>query len=304
MPTIYPSAIARACSVLDESPAFKDLPDGYLRVVIRIVKKIRLSCPKSPIFASRGTIAQESGKSVETVGRAVKWLEDRNLIQRAQKARAGLRGSSSPITPTDGLLEALALADQAPQEAKENQASPVSQDASKSIPLKQSKERQPDRPAPFVKIDGCALPSELAWLVTRNAMKATGVLSLMKLASSKKQRLSDVVQASKKYLEGLTDRGLFAYLRKLVMQDKDYRAVVQVEAQQHQAANDKERVTRKSVELEGRAYRTRDGKVQVFVKAKGFLQQIANGISGYRPMDVGFLDAIDEGRLVPMVMAS
>lgn len=304
MPTIYPSAIARACSVLDESPVFKDLPDGYLRVVIRIVKKIRLSCPKSPIFASRGTIAQESGKSVETVGRVVKWLEDRNLIQRAQKARAGLRGSSSPITPTDGLLEALALADQAPQEAKENQASPVSQDASKSTPLKQSKERQPDRPAPFVKIDGCALPSELAWLVTRNAMKATGVLSLMKLASSKKQRLSDVVQASRKYLEGLTDRGLFAYLRKLVVQDKDYRAVVQVEVQQHQAANDKERVARKSVELEGRAYRTRDGKVQVFVKAKGFLQQIANGISGYRPMDVGFLDAIDEGRLVPLVMAS
>ncbi len=135
-------------------------------------------------------------------------------------------------------------------------------------------------------------------------MRPTGVLSLMKLASSKKQRLSDVVQASRKYLEGLTDRGLFAYLRKLVVQDKDYRAVVQVEAQQHQAANDKERVTRKSVELEGRAYRTRDGKVQVFVKAKGFLQQIANGISGYRPMDVGFLDAIDEGRLVPMVMAS
>lgn len=304
MPTIYPSAIARACSVLDESPVFKDLPDGYLRVVIRIVKKIRLSCPKSPIFASRGTIAQESGKSVETVGRVVKWLEDRNLIQRAQKARAGLRGSSSPITPTDGLLEALALADQAPREAKENPASPVSQDASKSTPLKQSKERQPDRPAPFVRIDGCALPSELAWLVTRNDMKPAGVLSLMKLASSKKQRLSDVVQASRKYLEGLTDRGLFAYLRKLVVQDKDYRAVVQVEVQQHQAANDKERVARKSVELEGRAYRTRDGKVQVFVKAKGFLQQIANGISGYRPMDVGFLDAIDEGRLVPLVMAS
>ena len=32
-PTVYPSMIARACSALDESPLFRDMPDGYLRVM-------------------------------------------------------------------------------------------------------------------------------------------------------------------------------------------------------------------------------------------------------------------------------
>lgn len=316
--TAYPSAIARACAAIDEAPVFRDLPDGYIRVVVRIIKKIRLSCLKSPIYASRSTIAQESGKSVETVGRVVKWLEERNLIEREQIARRGLKGSSSPIRPTDRLLEALTLRQQptSPLDTTVSHVtpedevihspegpSPVRADGSKSTHQKQSKEIHPASPAPFVKIEGCALPTELTWLVTRNALKATGVLSLMKLASSKKQRLSDVVQASRKYLEGLTDRGLFAYLRKLVMQDRDYRAVVQQDVQAQADVQMKARVASKSVELEGRAYRTRDGKIQVFVRPNGFLEEVGADRRGFRPMDGRFLTAIDEGRLVPFVPA-
>ena len=305
----YPSAIARACAAIDEAAVFRDLPDGYLRVVVRIVKKIRLACLKSPIYAARATLARESGKSVETVGRVVKWLEARGLIEREQIARKGLKGSSSPITPTERLLEALTLTGQ-PTLAQATDSNlvihrppaepPVRADASKSTHREQSKENQPATPAPFVKIEGCALPAELAWLVVRNDLKPTGVLSLMKLASSRKQRLSDVVQASRKYLEGLTDRGLFAYLRKLVLQDKDYRAVVQHEAQAHQADADRARVARKAVEREGRAFRTRDNRIQVFVRPNGLVEQIGPDRRGFRPIDVAFLNAIDDGRLVPM----
>jgi hypothetical protein len=172
-------------------------------------------------------------------------------------------------------------------------------DASKSTLPQQSKENQPARPAPFVKIEGCTLPSELAWLVTRNDLKVTGVLALMKLAGSRKQRLSDIVAASKKYLEGLTDRSLFAYLRKLVMQDRDYRAVVEDEVKAHQASQNKARLARKAVELEGRAFKTRDGRIQLFVKENGILHQVAPDRAGYRPMDQAFLEAIEDGRLVP-----
>jgi hypothetical protein len=178
--------------------------------------------------------------------------------------------------------------------------SAVRLDASKSTLPQQSKENQPARPAPFVKIEGCTLPSELAWLVTRNDLKVTGVLALMKLAGSRKQRLSDIVAASKKYLEGLTDRSLFAYLRKLVMQDRDYRAVVEEEVKAHQASQDKARLARKAVELEGRAFKTRDGRIQLFVKANGMLHQVAPDRAGYRPLDRAFLDAIEDGRLVPV----
>lgn len=106
---VYPGAIARACSALDESPLFESMPDGYIRVVIRIIKKISLSRLSSPITASRETLARESKKSLETVHRAVRWLEAHEFIQRNQKARAGLRGSSSPIKPTQKLLDALLL---------------------------------------------------------------------------------------------------------------------------------------------------------------------------------------------------
>ena len=106
---VYPGAISRACAALDESPMFESMPDGYIRVVIRIIKKINLSRLSSPITASRETLAREAKKSLETVHRAVRWLESHALIQRDQKARAGLRGSSSPILPTQKLLDALLL---------------------------------------------------------------------------------------------------------------------------------------------------------------------------------------------------
>ena len=127
---VYPGAIARACSVLDESPLFESMPDGYIRVVIRIIKKISLSRLSSPITASRETLAKESKKSLETVHRAVRWLETHEFIQRDQKARAGLRGSSSPIRPTQKLLDALLLtaehmALQHPDRVRKSQEPPI-----------------------------------------------------------------------------------------------------------------------------------------------------------------------------------
>ena len=317
--TAYPSAIARACAAIDEARVFRDLPDGYIRIVVRIIKKIRLSCLKSPIYASRGTIAKESGKSVETVGRAVKWLEDNGLIERTQKARNGLRGSTSPITPTDALIEALTLRGKSSaqplkmthtsghsgltldvQETGASKGSPVTADASLStLPRTQSKERQPDKPAAYVRKDGVFIPSDVAWLVDQKGLRATAVLKLMKLAKDNQQRLSDVVQATRQYLDVLADNGLFAYLRKLVTQDRDYRYVVQQESRGLQAAQLKQRLEQKSVELEGRSFATRDGQIRVFVQAKGMLKVLdARRGTGYRPMDAAFLDALDEGRLI------
>lgn len=78
--------------------------------MLRLVKKINLVKPGSPIFARRETLAREAGKSVETVGRALRWLENAGLIQREQEeARPGLRGSEAHIYPTDRLIQALGI---------------------------------------------------------------------------------------------------------------------------------------------------------------------------------------------------
>lgn len=322
---VYPSAIARACALLDESPVFATLPDGYIKVVVRIIKKINLSRLSSAITASRGTLAAESGKSVETVGRVIKWLEERGLIQRFQKARAGLRGSSSPIVPTKLLLDALLLTQHKqespnqrrvpgveasikdgraagmspasyPQEAA---GSTVTADASISVnPGKQSKEIQPGTASAFVRFGGIALPTDLAWLVREQGMSATGVLSLMKRARQINQRLSDVVTLTQKYLRVLKGRALFAYLRALLSKDRDYGYQAREDHKAHQDLQARKRLEEKSQALLGRRFQTRDGKTIISLETLGILTIFRNGRYFGEPISQAFLNALDDGRIV------
>lgn len=67
----YPYAIVRACSELPYAPAFVEMPDGFLRIVLKIVQKINLLNPFSEIFASRQTLADESGShSIQSIERS------------------------------------------------------------------------------------------------------------------------------------------------------------------------------------------------------------------------------------------
>ena len=288
VPTIYPSHIARACASLDESPLFKTMPDGYLRVLLRIIKKINLSCPFSPIFASRGTIAQESGKSIETVHRVVKWLEDSGLIEREQKARAGLRGSSSPLVPTRKLLDALLLS-QAPQERSSAQA---------IKPTSHSSTRAQQMRSAFVRVGKATLPSDIAWLSTRNGLAPTGVLKLMSLAKKAKQRLSDVVAATAQYLEGLSGRALYAYIKALLSKDKDYGYVAKQAESEAEVERDQDYLKEKAEALDGRSFSNKDGSIQITVQ-EGVLMETRNGNRAVRMMCKSFLEALEAGRLRP-----
>lgn len=108
-PVLYPSLIHRACSLLDEWDLLREQPDCFLRVIFRIVKKVNLKRPTAAVFAKRATLASESGQSVQTVNRAIKWLEAEGFITRTKKAHRGLRGSSSPLVPTPKFLKLLML---------------------------------------------------------------------------------------------------------------------------------------------------------------------------------------------------
>lgn len=106
---LYPSLIHRACSILDEWDFLREQPACFIRVIFRIVKKVNLKRPNAAVFARRATLAKESGQSVETVNRAIKWLEAEGFITRTKKAHPGLRGSSSPLVPTPKFLTLLML---------------------------------------------------------------------------------------------------------------------------------------------------------------------------------------------------
>lgn len=304
---VYPSAIARACSALDETALFRDLPDGYFRVLIRIVKKINLSRLVAPIVASRSTLAKESGKSVETVHRVVRWLEERGLVQRSQKARAGLRGSSSPLVPTPALLDALMLTNAPASTAGHARQSAV---ASLALPAQGSEKQEAATPAAtqpsanksgaFVQFGAMKLPADLAWLVNDHGLKASGVLQLMKRARLAQQRLSDVVAATRQYLERLEGRALYAYLRALLGKGRDFADKVRENVGEAKAQQAREYLRQKAEALAGRQFMSRDASLYVLVDESGMLIETREGRRGARPMCQSFLDAIEAGRLVPV----
>lgn len=306
VPTVvYPSLISRACAALDESPVFKDMPDGYLRVILRIIKKINLKRISSPILASRTKIAEESGKSVETVHRVVRWLEEHGLVERERRARPDLRGSTSPLVPTKRLLDALLLSEQARTSVNESHPNKMtSKDNSfvrsevKAIPLtKKVTTHSVDGDGTFERIGNVRLPKDLIWLVKEKNVKSSGILQLMKLARQVNQRLSTVVAATRKYLEGLHGRDLYAYLRALLSKGKDfgYRAAEEIKLSAD--TQESEYLKQKAQALAGRTFQNRDQTLKVTVDTSGFLIEVRNGHRTARPFCRSFLEAIESGRL-------
>ena len=271
---------------MDELPVFKELPDGFLRVVVRIVKKINLRAPRSAVVASRSTLAAESGKSVETVHRAIRWLEEHGLIERDQKARAGLRGSSSPLVPTQRLLEALLLTPEA--EAQIKKAKHVAPASASASPAREC-----------VRVGGFTLPTDLAWIAQQGGLSASAVLLLMRLAKQSQQRLSDVVAATRQYLEPLKGRSLFSYLRKLLLKGQDFTWKATEQKEQHRETQLQDHLKHKAEDMAGQKFQNRDGSLQVEVDATGMLRETRNGISVMRFFTENFLDALSARRLIP-----
>lgn len=334
--TIYPVAIQRACAALDEAPVFKGLPDGYLRVVLRLIKKINLAQLTAPIVASRATLARESGRSVETVGRAIAWLEEHKLITRTQKAQPGLRGSSAPITPTRALLAALELRGISgsrgvfspssggvfpPQQPSGYpQATPglaVKPDVSISLTPEglQSKETtssagssaNPQTTAKTVVVGKYRLPIDLAPLVVKQGLAPTGLMSLMSIARKAGQRLSDVVQVARAWIVGLQGRQVYAYLLTLIRQGKDYRyirSVQQDEAAMAAAARaDAARLVVKANDWLNRKFVCATGGF-VTVEPGGWLLFRTPGPTGKliessRKLDIDFVRAVERGQVQP-----
>ena len=300
----FPYPITRACTALPHLPAFTALPDGFLLIVMRIVQKINLSRPFSEIFATRITLSEESGKSLDTVHRAVKWLEDHGFIERERKAKLGYRGSKSPLNPTQAFLESLGIVDaqgqpfaykplptgtQAHREAQE----PVSKGQSDgaSAPAGDRAARQ------FTRIAGVAIPVDLAWLCTKG-MSAFGVLALMREAKSAKQRLSDIFQSCRKYLEDLPKNGIYAYLLKLIRSGRDFSHLCNEKQNEEKEKENSEYLSRKLEDLDGSSFTSKKSGA-VFTVTDGVLVEIRNGTRVIRMMGQSFLDGIAEGRLVP-----
>lgn len=298
-PKYFPAPITRAVFRLHDSDSFKDLPDGFIRIVISIIKKIDLSSPRKSIFANRTTIAEESGKSVETVQRAIKWLEDKGFFERQQIANPGQRGSRSPLTPTDLFLEAVELHPEglrfSPGQHHANNAG-----ASSSARASISPEGTPAAGTPsqgrFVRHEGMTIPADLVWLCREHALRPSAVLQLMGLASKAGKRLSTVIEATKQYLLALHGRELYAYIKALLSKDRDFGQVLKEKSEEQESSQNSEFLREKAQILEGRTFSNADGTTRYAIE-DGLLVVLKDGRRAVAQLTEKFLDSIHCGRV-------
>lgn len=325
----YPLSILIGCAAIDEIDAFQNLPDGFWRVLTRLVKKISVATPYQSIFARRETLARESGKSLETVGRALRWLEDEGFITREQKARRGLRGSEGHIHPTLKLIEALGIGQRRSAQISANQGNAVddpdgmlstapSVENDGSISAKQvhsllKKEQsgeprasavQKNQPAAQrrnVIIDGKIIPAELAWMASEKGLRVTAILKLMQLARKTKHRLSAIVAVCWEALKPLRGKALFAYLCKLIAQDKDWTFLRDRNdksgAEQMKQRQEIDLVERKGFEWHGNRYVSKDRQRIWTVEENGRLRLEHGREVRYGRMDLTFVDCVMNGEL-------
>lgn len=278
--TVYPSSINRAISSIDEIDVFKELPDSFVRIVVRIIKKIDVRNPKKSIYAARKTLAEESGRSIESIHRCVRWLAEKGLIEREQKARTGLRGSSSPITPTDALLDALMLSKAA------------------QLKLPQAPRMAPARPhakqSEFVRFGKIALPFDVAWLHIDAKLKLPMVLKLMKEAKLYGTRLSDVLLGCKDYIADMNGRHLFFYVLKVIKRGGNYIE----KAAQHKQQQELKDVQKAAQSFVGITFKSMKSGVLLRVKDCFAIERITeSGLTSVIPLDKKFIDAVSCGTL-------
>jgi len=253
----------------------------------------------SPILASRAKLAEESGKSVETVHRVVRWLEERGLVEREQRSRPELRGSSSPLVPTKRLLDALLLSEETRAAVDESHPAKCAKTSvgADATATNKSSVRSAGPGGEFERVGKARLPRDLVWLVKDQGMNCSGVLHLMKLAGQAKQRLSTVVAATRKYLEGLEGRELYAYLRALLGKGKDFGYRAAEESRTSAEVEEREYLMQKAHALAGRSFQNRDRSLIVTVDESGMLIEVRNGQRAARPFCKAFIEAIESGRL-------
>lgn len=297
----YPLTIVRGCAALDEIPEFSSMPDGYLRILMRLIKKIDVIKPEKAIFARRSTLSKESGKSEITVNRALKWLEDHQMITRKQVCKSNLKGSNSPITPTKKLINLLGFGDKPKKAPANKNECSLSEKQNLNI-NKQSDQSSCLNPPSKTVIQGVALPHDLVWLVTKGRLNPYAVLKLMKLATDSGKFLSDIVQATKKWLEvGKVGKALYAYLLALIKQKKDFKTICAEQNRTYEAVEqsqaDKQLVERKGFEWQAKTFESISTKKQYRIDS-GYIYEIENSkIAGSRFMDIGFVNAVMDGKL-------
>ncbi|MGF7191916.1 DNA-binding transcriptional ArsR family regulator [Robbsia andropogonis] len=290
---VLPGRIANAIVQVYEGLSNYKLVENNRRVLACLIRYgFNLRNPNQEIFIKKSTIARNLSINEATVYRSLGALEEAGLITRSEQKQTRVQLKTiTYIRLTAQAIQALGLGDTVsktcssyvkPTKNTELIASsgiaPL-QDVNRENIQSSTKKQSPRET--FVRVEGKAIPQDLAWLSTSNGLAATGILKLMATAKKKGARLSDVVCHAKASLLKLQKGALYAYLNALLVQDVDHAAVARqrrAQAQQEAAAAEKivkrEQKIKAITPLRGRSYVAENGAIwtvedQAFWVVKG-----------------------------------
>lgn len=254
-PHYLPSKIANALVRVYEALHEFALTQTQRQILACLVRNgVKQQKPADWIFMKKVTIAQRLRLSEATVYRCLAALERVGLIEREDQrptaytlkvlGRIRLSGkaicnlglaSDQPSCEMSALERVSGALDRVPATLQPGLA-PV-RDVNLPPQQSSSKKQSPGARA-FIRVQGKAVPSELAWLVTQNNLSLSGLFHLMKRAKLAGHRLSDVVQVVQETLSKLSGRELFAYLVALLAKGTDFTFVARQRTKEVQTARE------------------------------------------------------------------
>ncbi len=273
----FPHKMALAITAITTSPALASLASlsrTAKQVLAFIVRLAECTDPMKPSWAFKATMAKEIGVSEPTVYRGLSELTQAGFIERLAQERHAHNGllSVAKIRLTREACVCLGLInDQCCSSiSADNDKKTASKSTFKypSINLKgghnntllsanqnnQFLKKQPGQPEKFfIEMANRKIPTELAWLVQKNDLSLSGLLSLMSLARQAGHFLSDIVARCRAALQVHTGRALYAYLRTLITKPIDYH-YLRVQKEKEQALQEQgkaEKVNREKTIKEG-----------------------------------------------------
>ncbi len=289
----FPHKIALAITAITTSPALSSLSRTAKHILAFIVRLAECTDPTRSSWAFKTTIAREIGVSESTVYRGLRELTQAELIERLAQERHAGNGhlSVAKIKLTQKLCIYLGLInDKSCSSISKYDDKNIAQKSTFKYPSinlkgghnntlllanqkKQFLKKQPGQPEKFfIEIANRKIPHELAWLVQKNDLSLSGLLSLMSLARQAGHFLSDIVARCKAALKVHTGRALYAYLRALITKPIDYRYLqaqkekeqVLLEQKNAEKAHREKTIQSGVKEFQGRTFLSTEGAIYSF----------------------------------------
>lgn len=281
-----------------------DLPKKLRDTLAELVAHIRRGDPTAAITAHFDTLASALGCSTKTISRHLQQLEEAGWIRLGDQGRVGQRGrfrsgrfSGRPVYPTELLLDRCELqlagkATMAPQDKMSD---------GHTLTVNPITNRQPP-------LSDKGIPADLKFL--EGKLQRWGIFALMRLASQAGKRLGDIVAVAAVHLAKLelTGRRLFAYLKKLATNERDYAFEARQRQQQvqenAQQAAQADAAANFKAEHAGRVLAAPDGSVVVEIEPSAEFARIVKPgrTSGSTPLTTALVDelqrALAAGKLV------